>query len=130
MFEIEFEEGADLIVARLHGFWTEKMVEPYRHELMRVIALSDRPFDMMIDLRDFPNQEPAVVARFVDLIAECDGMGRRRTALLADSSLERIQRGRIASEDHVYFETEANARCWLTQRAASAPIRPRKHLAY
>ncbi len=113
MYEIHGELGGKLIVIRCAGFWDEAELAAYCAAVLRAGRAAEGPFDMLVDMRDFPAQTAAGGPEIAATAGELIRMGMRHAAVLAPSAVQRMQVNRLSEGRHVFFDDEPEARTWL-----------------
>ena len=113
MYDIQGELDGKLIVIRCSGFWDEAELAGYCAAALQAARAAGGPFDMLIDMRDFPAQKAAGGPEIAALVRHMLRMGMRHAAVLAPSAVQRMQINRIDDGHHVFFDGEMEARAWL-----------------
>ncbi|MDR7156691.1 hypothetical protein J2W40_003536 [Sphingobium xenophagum] len=115
-FEVDWEDRGGILVARCMGIWDQEILRDFRLALFkRLDAARCSSFDHLVDSRNTAPQPKSLTDEMEDLIRDLNARGMQRTAVVATSSILRMQLNRIgSSSNRRFFEDEALARAWLT----------------
>ena len=118
MYDIRFDEDQRLILLKLEGFWHPETIADFSAALVskakEVGRRSSRPFSMLSDGTNFPVQSAMVATGFVDLMNQLSPIVTGRMAIVASSTLNRMQAQRIFTDPKIeVFATREEATAWL-----------------
>lgn len=115
-FTITRDPARGFVEATLRGFWDMAMLDAFRAEVIRATDMMEnagkRPL-LLVDARAHGVQSKEVVEGLRAFASSAAGL-KRRTAVLVDGALYRMQASRIRSADvHQVFADPHEARQWL-----------------
>jgi len=125
MYRLEFDPEQQLVTATLSGFWTPDTVAAYRADLtalLRRVGAPNRRIRLLGRSAALAVQSPETSAAFGKLTVELVELCTGPIAIIAGSTLNKIQASRVVVHERVRVcVDEAEARDWLTAFPAGTP---------
>lgn len=114
----EIDVIGDRITIVSSGLWDSALLSDASYRFRAAIdqfARTNRQFDLLSDLRDYPTQTQVVAQGAQELVELASRSGLRRCAQVLDSALARSQMRRLSDGDPRYrfFIDVAEAKAWL-----------------
>ncbi len=95
----QIEKKGDVLLLTIWGMWDDALAENYRKDMLAMYPdMKPGPWFVIADIRRFPPQREPVQAIHGMLMGAAVQEGMARAASVVESSLTKMQIGRIASE--------------------------------
>jgi len=115
-FRITTDRARRLIRYKLTGLWDIETFARYERAMdaeIRSLQAMGLSFDMIGDLTNFPTQPQFLNELRQEMIRKAKAKGLRKCAIIATSSLVKLQVGRLSDASYAFFSSENEAENWL-----------------
>ncbi|SFP39731.1 hypothetical protein [Sphingomonas rubra] len=122
-FELGFDEEHYIQLIHVRGLWDQDQFTRFATAITTMVitlAGRGRPWDVLIDAREFAVQQPAIADAFQALLTRGREVNTGYTAILVASMLAKMQTERVLRHERlrVLFD-RSEAMAWLIERRAA-----------